>query len=115
MTDFFLNNCIDLTLSTNGDKLDALAGDEVEGLVDVGDLVEAHLAAVRLLQGLARDDLEQQHELEAVAEVILDGLDAGARFAEMRVAPGGEGLQKTKREFVMRHGMHSRLSLKFKV
>lgn len=106
-------NAVFLTLSTNGDQLDTLAGDEVEGLVDVGDLVEAHLAAVGLLQGLARDDLEQQHELEAVAEVILDGLDAGARFAEMRVAPGGEGLQKTKGDssetVCERAGMHMRL------
>jgi hypothetical protein len=35
-----------LTLSADGHELDALAGDEVERLVDVGNLVEPHLAAV---------------------------------------------------------------------
>jgi hypothetical protein len=37
-----------LTFSTNGDELDALAGDEVERLVHVGDLVEPHLASAQL-------------------------------------------------------------------
>ena len=35
-----------LTFSTDGDELDALARDEVESFVDVGDLVEPHLATV---------------------------------------------------------------------
>jgi hypothetical protein len=37
-----------LTFGTNGDELDALAGDEVERLVHVGDLVEPHLASAQL-------------------------------------------------------------------
>lgn len=34
------------TFSTDGDELNALAGDEVKSLVDVGDLVEPHLTAI---------------------------------------------------------------------
>lgn len=61
-----------LTLSTNGDKLDTLAGDEVQGFVDIGDLVEPHLTAVRLGQCLARDDLctEQYINLDNYHESI---------------------------------------------
>ncbi len=33
------------TFSTDGHKLDSLAGDKVQSLVDVGDLVEPHLAS----------------------------------------------------------------------
>lgn len=45
------------TFSADGDELDSLAGDEVESFVDVGDLVEPHLAAVWLRESLAGDDL----------------------------------------------------------
>ena len=68
----------ELTFGTNGHKLDALAGDEVEGLVDIGDLVESHFAAVGLGQSLARDDFEQEHEFQAVPEVLLDRVDGSA-------------------------------------
>lgn len=69
---------------------------EVQGLVDVGDLVEAHLAAVGLGQRLSGDHLKQQHQLEAVAEVLVDVLDAGAGFAQVAVAPCCERLQENK-------------------
>lgn len=82
------------TFGTNRDELDSFAGDEVERFVDIGDLVEAHLASVGLGEGLAGDDLQQQHQLEAVAEVLLDVLDGGARLAQVRVAPCREGLRK---------------------
>jgi hypothetical protein len=36
-----------------------------------------------LLQGLAGDDLQQQHELEAIAEILLDVFDLGASLAQM--------------------------------
>ena len=62
-------------------------------LVDVGDLVEAHLAPVGLGEGLARDDLEEEHELEAVPEVLLDVLDLRPRLPQVRVHPCREGLQ----------------------
>ena len=81
-----------ITFSADGDELDAFAGDKVEGLVDVGDLVEAHLAAVGLGQRLARDHLQEQHQLQAVAEVILDVFDARSRLAQVRVAPRGKRL-----------------------
>lgn len=81
------------TFGTNGNQLDTLAGDEVEGLVDVGDLVEPHLAPVGLREGLAGDHLQQQHQLEAVAEVLLDVLDGSACLAKVRVAPCRESLE----------------------
>jgi hypothetical protein len=37
-----------LTFGTNGDELYTLAGNEVERLVHVGDLVEPHLASAQL-------------------------------------------------------------------
>ncbi len=55
--------------------------------------MEAHLAAVGFGQRLARDDLEEQHQLETVAEVVLDVLDARAGLAQVRVAPRRKRLQ----------------------
>ena len=40
-----------------------------------------HLASVRLGQGLAWDHLQQQHELQAISEVLLDVLDLGSSFS----------------------------------
>lgn len=40
------------TFSTNGHQFDSFTADEVQGLVDVGDLVESHLSFVRLGQSL---------------------------------------------------------------
>ena len=91
-----LDVAVDDLLGADRHELDALAGDEVERLVDVGDLVEAHLAPVRLGQRLAGDDLEEQHQLEAVPEVLLDVLDLGAGLAEVRVDPCREGLQEER-------------------
>ena len=73
-------------------------GNEVKSLVDVGNLVEAHLAAVGLGQGLPGDDLEKQHQLQAIAEVFLDVLDASAGFPQVAVAPCCESLETEKRE-----------------
>lgn len=39
---------ISLTLSTDGHQLDTLATDKIQGLVHVGNLVEAHFAFVGL-------------------------------------------------------------------
>lgn len=66
---------------------------EVQCLVDIGDLVEAHLATVRLGQGLPGDHLQQQHQFEAIAEVLLDVFDAGAGFPQVAVAPCRECLK----------------------
>lgn len=41
-----------LTFGSNGHELDSLAGDEIQGLVDVGDLVHSHFASLRLGQAL---------------------------------------------------------------
>ena len=91
------------TFSTDGDEFDTLAGNEVEGLVDIGDLVEPHFATVGLLEGLAGNNLQQEHELEAIAEVLLDVLDLRAGLAQMGVYPCREGLKfKTIREMRQR-------------
>ena len=84
------------TFGADRDELDALAGNKIERFVHVGDLVEAHLAAVRLGQRLAGDHLEQEHELEAVAEILLDVLDARAGLAQVRIAPSGKCLRNIK-------------------
>lgn len=39
-----------LTFSSNGHQLDPLAGYEVQGLIDIGDLVHPHFASLRLGQ-----------------------------------------------------------------
>jgi hypothetical protein len=62
--------------------------------------VEPHLSPVRLGQGLPRDNLEEEHQLEAVPKVLLDVLDLGAGLAEVRVDPGGEGLKRANFEFL---------------
>lgn len=56
--------------------------------------MESHFAAVRLGQGLARDDLQQEHEFESVTKIIFNVLDGGAGFPQMAVAPGSERLQE---------------------
>ena len=82
-------------LGTYRDELDAFVVDKVQGFVDVGDLVEAHLAAVGFGEPLAGDDLEEEHQLEAVSEVCGDVLDAGTGLSQVGVAPCREGLRKT--------------------
>jgi len=47
----------------------------------------------RLWQCFAGDDLQQEHELQAIAEVLLDVLDLRSGLAEVRVNPGSEGLE----------------------
>lgn len=79
--------------SPSNDIKRTFGSNKVQSLVDVGDLVESHLAAVRLRQGLAGDDFQQKHELQAIAEVLVDVLDAGAGFPEVAVAPCREGLE----------------------
>ena len=54
-----------------------------------------HFASVWLGQGLARDDLQQQHELQPISEVLLDVLDLGPGFPEVGVDPGCEGLKRS--------------------
>ena len=84
----------EVTFGADGDKLDAFALDEVQRLGDVSDAVKPHLTFVRFRQLLARDDLEQQHQLQTVAEVLLDHLNLRVHLAEMGVAPGSERLQQ---------------------
>lgn len=85
---------IDDLLSANRHQMDTLRCDKVQRLVHIGDFVETHLAAIGLGQCLARDDLQQQHQLEAIAEVLLDVVDGGASFAQMTVAPRGKCLRR---------------------
>lgn len=81
------------TFSSDGDELDALAGDKIQRLVDIGNLVESHLSPVGLGQGLTGDDFKQKHELESVAEIILDVVNSSSGFAQVRIAPGCKSLQ----------------------
>jgi len=69
------------TFRADGDESDAFALDKLQRLVDVRQLVDAHLAAVWLRQLFAGYDLEQQHQLESVAKVFLDRLDLRAGLA----------------------------------
>jgi len=85
------------TFGADGHKTHALALDKLQRLVDVRQFVDAHLAAIRLRQLFAGDDLQQQHQLEPVAKVLLDRLDLRAGLAKMRVAPGRERLQQIAR------------------
>lgn len=88
-----LQIAINNLLGANGHQVYALGGNKVECLVHVGDLVEAHLAAIGFGQRLTGDHLQQQHQLEAVAEVLLDVIDGGTGFAQMTVTPGGKCLR----------------------
>lgn len=85
---------VKFTFGTDGDQFDPLARDKIQRLIDVGDFVEPHLAPVRLGKRLARYDLEEQHELQAVPEVLFDVLDLRSGLAKMGVDPSGEGLMK---------------------
>ena len=46
-----------------------------------------------LWQCFAGDDLQQEHELQAIPEVFLDVLDLCSGLAEVRVHPRSEGLK----------------------
>ncbi len=48
----------------------------------------------RFWQCFAGDDLQQEHELQAIAEVLLDVLDLSSGLSEVRVHPGGERLKR---------------------
>lgn len=65
--------------------------------------MESHLASVWLGQGLARDDLQQEHEFESVTKIIVNVLDGGTGFPQVAVAPSSESLRKREdSEFVIR-------------
>ena len=96
---FFLGDVI-ITFSSDGDELNAFTGDEIQRFVDIGDLVESHFTTVGLWQRLTRDNFKQEHELESIAEVIFNVINAGTGLAQVRVAPRGKSLlfkiKKTK-------------------
>lgn len=88
---------IDNLLGTNRYQMNTLRCNEIQRLVNIGNFVETHLATIGLGQCLARDDLQQQHQFEAIAEVLLDVVDGGASFAQMTVAPRGKCLGERRR------------------
>lgn len=69
-------------------------GDVIKSLVDICDLVEAHLSAVRLWESFSGDDLQEKHQLQPIAEVVFDVLNCRPGFTEVAVTPSGEGLQR---------------------
>ena len=81
------------TFGSDRDEPDSLALDELQRLVDVGQLVDSHLSSVGFRQLLAGDDLKQQHQFQAVSKVLLDVLDLSSCLAQVRVAPCCERLQ----------------------
>ena len=70
-----------LTLCSDGDQFYSFTGNEVQSLVDIGDLVEPHLATIRLLECFSGNDLEQQHQFEAIAEVLFNVFNLRSSFA----------------------------------
>ena len=46
-----------------------------------------------LWQGLAGDDLQQEHELQPISEILLDVLDLCAGLAQVGVHPSSESLK----------------------
>lgn len=82
------------TFSPDGDQFHALAGNKVECLVDISNLVESHLASIWLGQGLTRYHFQQKHQLQAISEVFFDIFDRCACLAQMRVAPCRECLKQ---------------------
>lgn len=84
------------TFGTDGHELDSLARYVVQRFVYIGNLVEAHFAAVGSRQSLAGYYFQQEHEFQAIPEVVLDRFDGGAGLAKMRIAPCCEGLKKIK-------------------
>lgn len=83
---------IDNLFRTNRYQLDAFAGNKIECLVYVRNLVKSHLAAVRLRKCLTRDHFQQQHQLETISKIFFDILDLSSRFAQVRITPSGECL-----------------------
>ena len=75
------------TFSTNRYKLYSFWGNEVQGLIHVGDFVEAHFTTVRMWELLTRDHLKEGHEFQTIAEVCLDLLYLSVRLPQVRVAP----------------------------
>jgi len=58
--------------------------------------VKPHLTSVRLRQLLARDHLQQQHQLEPVTEVFFNHVDLCVYLAKVSIAPGRERLQRRR-------------------
>ncbi|TKR70483.1 hypothetical protein L596_022507 [Steinernema carpocapsae] len=87
---------IPLTFSSNGDQFDALGLDELKRLVHIGDLMKTHATAVRTWECLSGNHLQQEHQLESIAEVFLDALDLSPSLAEVTVAPRSESLKLQK-------------------
>lgn len=53
------------------------------------------------MPALTGNDLQEQHELQAISEVLFDVLDLCPRFAQVGVAPGCERLiQREDRQMV---------------
>ena len=81
------------TFCANGDELDTLAGNEVECLVHIGNLVEPHLAPVRFGESFSRDDLKEEHELQPISKIFFNVLNLSASLAQMWVDPGSKSLK----------------------
>lgn len=79
---------------TDGDQLDALPLQELEG---DGDVLQLHLAeggplVVLAVHALLAEHLEQRDQPQPVAEVVLQVADALVDAAQVLIAPTGEGV-----------------------
>jgi len=73
-------------------SLTPLLAMKIQSLVDISNLVKSHLASIRLWQCFSGNYFQEQHELQAIAEVLLNVFDTCARFSEVGVAPCSKSL-----------------------
>lgn len=87
---------IHITFSSDPSQLDTFLPDEAQGLVDVVDFVHPHLPPLLGWRHLlARYNLQQAEECQAIPQVLIQLIDLDAHLAQMRVAPSGESLHNT--------------------
>lgn len=84
------------TFGTDWNQFYALAGNEVQGLVDVGDFVEPHFASIGFRQGFPGNYFQEKHKLQTISEIFVDIFNRCPGFSQMGIAPCGECLKEKK-------------------
>lgn len=77
-----------LLSSTGTDGVDHVPGTRYDGAPIPG------VGCTPLTRSLTRNDLQEEHELESVPEVLVDVLNLRASLPKVGVAPGCEGLER---------------------
>lgn len=96
---------IDNFFSTNRYQVDTLGGNEVQCFVDIGNFVETHFTAIGLGQSLTRDHFKQQHQFQAIAEIVLNIIDTRTGFTQMTVAPCCKCLKDRMKIIKLQHDL----------